>query len=165
MELYGWLIGSWDLDVTEFSADGTERRRAGEWHFGWVLEGRAVQDVWIVPPRRQRDAPDTTTAGAYYGTTLRVYDPRIDAWHIAWTEPVGQAYLTQIGRRHGDRIVQEGRDTVGNLRRWTFSDITPDSFRWRGEVFSDDGSTWHCHMDFTARRTSHVPITGSTAAT
>jgi hypothetical protein len=51
MDLYGRFVGSWDLDVTQFSAGGTPRRRKGEWHFGWALEGRAVQDVWIVPPR------------------------------------------------------------------------------------------------------------------
>ena len=49
MELYGWLVGSWDLDVTRFQADGAVIRRKGEWHFGWVLEGRAIQDVWIIP--------------------------------------------------------------------------------------------------------------------
>ena len=51
MHLYGWLVGSWDLEVTRFLADGTRRRRSGEWHFGWVLEGRAIQDVWVVPRR------------------------------------------------------------------------------------------------------------------
>jgi hypothetical protein len=48
MDLYGWLIGSSDLDVTRFLDDGSERRRQGEWHFGWALEGRAIQDIWIV---------------------------------------------------------------------------------------------------------------------
>lgn len=50
MALYGWLIGSWALDVSEHLDDGSARRRPGEWHFGWALEGRAIQDVWIVPP-------------------------------------------------------------------------------------------------------------------
>jgi len=47
----------------------------GEIHAGWVLQGRAIQDVWIFP-------------GAFYGTTLRVYDPGLDAWHILWSDPV-----------------------------------------------------------------------------
>ena len=51
MDLYGWLIGSWELDVTRYLDDGSQLRISGEWHFGWVLEGRAIQDVWIVPPR------------------------------------------------------------------------------------------------------------------
>lgn len=25
MDLYGWLVGSWDIDVTEFQEDGSKR--------------------------------------------------------------------------------------------------------------------------------------------
>ena len=54
MDLYGRFVGSWELDVMQIRDDGTQRRRPGEWHFGWALEGRAIQDVWIVPPRGER---------------------------------------------------------------------------------------------------------------
>lgn len=152
MDLYGWLVGSWELDVTGFLPDGSKRRRPGEWHFGWALEGRAIQDVWIVPPRgaaRQGDAAANVNS---YGTTLRVYDPRIDAWHIQWTDPVTQTYFTMIGRRQGDDIVQLGKGPDGNLIRWSFAEITPNSFRWRGEVSADDGATWRLNVEFLARR-------------
>jgi hypothetical protein len=162
MDLYGWLIGSWDLDVVEFLDDGTERRRPGEWHFGWVLDGRAVQDVWIVPPRRQWSS-DPLANGERFGTTLRVYDPRIDAWHIQWTEPVTQAYLTMIGRRQGDDIVQLATDKAGNQRRWSFSDITPNSFRWRGEVSLDGGATWRLQVEFLARRVALTQVVANVA--
>lgn len=153
MALYAWLIGSWDLDVSELLEDGSTRRRNGEWHFAWVLEGRAIQDVWIVPARGTRRAGDAAAAAReYYGTTLRVYDPAIAAWHIHWTDPVIQVHLRMLGRREGKDIVQLGKDQAGNLRRWSFSEIAPDSFRWRGEVSPDDGSTWQCHIDFRARR-------------
>jgi hypothetical protein len=152
MDLYGWLIGSWDLDVTEFQEDGSTRRRRGEWHFAWVLEGRAIQDVWIVPPRGAREHEDAAANANYYGTTLRTYNPKVDAWHIEWTDPVSQTYLTMIGRQQGDDIVQTGTDAAGNLRRWSFSEITPASFRWRGEVSDDRGQTWHRHIEFLARR-------------
>src|SRR3954468_4884057 len=92
MDLYAWLIGAWELDVKEYGEDGAVRRRPGEWHFGWVLEGRAIQDVWIVPPRGERSC-DAARNVDYYGTTLRVYDPRLDAWHIRWTDPVSQIQL------------------------------------------------------------------------
>jgi hypothetical protein len=151
MALYGWLVGSWMIDVTEYRDDGTTRRRPGEWHFGWVLEGRAVQDVWIVPPRGTRHG-DAVANGNRYGTTLRVYDPRIDAWHIQWTDPVSQTYLTMVGRKDGDAIVQVGTNAEGQPIRWSFRDITPDSFLWRGEVSRDDGATWRTHVEFTARR-------------
>ena len=151
MDLYGWLIGSWSLDVTEFDIDAATRHRTGEWHFGWTLEGRAIQDAWIVPERGKRSG-DAVAEAQYYGTTLRIYDPRIEAWRIQWIDPVAQAYLAMIGRREGDDIVQLGHDGAGALRRWSFSQITPDSFRWRGEVSRDEGQTWFLHMEYFARR-------------
>jgi hypothetical protein len=140
MDLYGWLVGSWDLDVTRFLPDGTRRRRPGEWHFGWVLEGRAIQDVWVVPPRGARQG-DAAANVFVYGTTLRVYDPRIDAWHIQWADPVTQTYLSMIGRKEGSDIVQLGKSPDGNLIRWSFRDITAESFRWQCEVSVDSGAT------------------------
>lgn len=152
MDLYAWLIGSWTLDVTEHGPDGAKRQRPGEWHFGWVLEGRAIQDVWIVPPRGSDRTGEAVKSGNYYGTTLRVYDPRIDAWQIQWIEPVSQTYLAMIGRREGTDIVQIGKAPSGNLIRWSFSEITPDSFHWRGEVSADNGATWRTNVEFVARR-------------
>jgi len=151
MALYGRFVGSWDLDVTEFKGDGTTRRRPGEWHFGWALEGRAVQDVWVVPPRGQRQG-DAVALSNRYGTTLRVYDPAIDAWHIQWTDPVGQTYLSMIGRAEGDDIVQLGRSAAGHLIRWGFYQIKPDAFLWRGEASADNEADWNRVVEFTARR-------------
>jgi len=152
MKLYSWLIGSWALDVTETRADGTQRRAPGEWHFAWVLEGRAIQDVWIFPGRRAGRAGDPVQKLNYYGTTLRVYDPGIDAWHIQWTDPVAQIYVSQIGRKQGDRIVQEGRLSSGEMIRWSFFEITPNSFKWKSELSSDEGVTWRVNMELFAIR-------------
>jgi len=149
MRLYGWLIGRWTFAATVHRDDGTTHKGEGEIHFAWVLEGRAVQDVWILP-------------GVFYGTTLRVYDPGIDAWHILWSDPLRQVYSRQIGRAQGDDIVQHGKNDVGEAVRWSFTQITPDSFRWTGERSrddgatdddkTDDGKTWHLQAEFLARR-------------
>jgi len=154
MDLYGRFVGSWELDVTQFAEDGTCRRRKGEWHFGWALEGRAVQDVWIVPPRGELRRGDAAANINSYGTTLRVFDPRIDAWHIQWSDPVTQNYLHMIGRAQGCDIVQLGMTEDGRLIRWCFLDITPDSFLWRGESSTDGGASWRVVIEFTARRTA-----------
>jgi hypothetical protein len=154
MDLYGRFVGSWDLDVTHFREDGVRRQRKGEWHFGWVLEGRAVQDVWIVPPRGELRHGDAAANANSYGTTLRVYDPKADAWHIQWTDPVTQNLLHMIGRQQGDDIVQLGTRPDGTLIRWSFLEIAPDSFRWLGEFSRDQGATWHRNIEFTARRVS-----------
>jgi hypothetical protein len=143
LNLYGWLKGSWHMDATIFSADGTRQHTGtGEIHFAWVLEGRALQDVWILP-------------GVFYGTTLRVYDPSLDAWHILWSDPLRQVYRRQIGRARGRDIVQEGTDeTSGAPVRWSFTEITPDSFRWTGERSDDGGKTYWLQAEFFATRAS-----------
>ena len=139
MGLYGWLIGDWQMDAVVYADNGSAHRGRGEIHFGWVLEGRAIQDVWILP-------------GVFYGTTLRIYDPAIDAWHILWSDPLKQLYRRQIGRARGKDIVQEGTDDAGAAVRWSFSEITPNSFRWRGERSPDGGTTWQLQAEFVVRR-------------
>lgn len=139
MKLYGWLIGRWTMDAIVHRDDGTQHQDVGEIHFGWVLEGRAIQDVWILP-------------GVFYGTTLRVYDPGLDAWHILWSDPLRQFYTRQIGRAQGDDIVQEGTNEAGEAVRWSFTKITRDAFRWIGERSPDGGKTWQLQAEYFARR-------------
>ena len=152
MGLYGWLTGRWEMDAVTYGDDGSTHTGRGEIHFGWVLEGRAIQDVWILP-------------GIFHGTTLRVYDPDIDAWHILWSDPVRQYYARQIGRARGNDIVQEGKNDAGAMLRWSFTDITPDSFRWLGERSTDGGATWQLQAEFLARRATSAASTARAAAT
>ncbi len=151
--VYAWLIGSWDVRVIDHQSDGSKHESAGEWHFSWVLEGRAVQDVWISPPRTQRKA-SPPKSGNRYGTSLRVYDSKIGAWRVTWINPVSGAHDELIGRRKGNDIVQEGRDSEGNQMRWVFTDIKPDTFRWYGERSYDGGKTWRLEAEFFAKRNS-----------
>lgn len=141
--LYGWLIGSWDMDAVRHLAPGTTRKSRGEIHFGWILEGRAIQDVWYIPDEDGQTPP-------LCGTTLRVYDPGLDAWHIIWVDPIGQKHLRQIGKAFGKEIVQEGADSSGTILRWRFTEITPDSFHWIGE--RREGAGWAPQVEFFARR-------------
>ena len=151
MDLYGRFVGSWDLDVRQFTEDGRERRRAAEWHFGWALEGRAVQDVWIMPRRDER-TDSLNKSLNMYGTTLRVWDPSIQAWRITWMNPAGHHFEQQIGRRTGTDIVQLGLRSDGTPTRWRFTDITQNSFHWLGESLQGDGSTWTLEGEFLAKR-------------
>ena len=54
----------------------------------------------------------------------------------------------------GDDIVQLGTRPDGKLIRWSFSEITPNSFRWRGEISDDEGVSWRLNVEFLARRTA-----------
>ena len=50
------------------------------------------------------------------------------------------------------RAFLEALDAAGNLIRWSFSEITAKSFRWRGELSADDGATWRLNVELFARR-------------
>jgi hypothetical protein len=151
-DLYGWLIGSWDVDVTDYDLSASPHKSKGEWHFSRVLEGRAIQDIFIVPIRGSRQG--VGKEWNRYGTTLRFYDPTIDAWRITWFNPVRTVKNELIARRKGNDIVQAGKLDDGTLMRWSFVDIKPDSFRWLGESSDDGGKTWVLGAEFLAKRKS-----------
>jgi hypothetical protein len=150
-DVYGWLIGSWELDVRRYGVDVTSRNLKGEVHFGWVLEGRAIQDVWIMPQRTER-SPQMEKTCNMYGATLRVWDASIQAWRVTWINAVTGSRDELIGRWSGKDIVQVGARANGTPIRWMFTQITPNSFRWTGEVLEADGHTWRLEGEFLVRR-------------
>jgi hypothetical protein len=151
-DVYGWLVGSWQLEVLHYKAvDVSSLAFKGEAHFGWVLEGRAIQDVWIMPRCSERN-PNISKTDNMYGSTLRVWDPAIQAWRITWTNPVSGHREDQIARRIGNEIVQIGARADGTPTRWRFFEITPSSFHWIGEALDKDGSSWKLEGEFRATR-------------
>jgi hypothetical protein len=153
LRLYAWLVGQWDLDVTTFAADGTSHSGSGEIYAGWVLRGRAIQDVWMIPrlADRRPGIAQLPGAGNWYGTTLRIYDPNVDAWRILWSDPATSFFSQQIARARGRDIVQEGPDPRGGRTRWTFTEIEPDSFRWSAE-HANGTADWRKEVEVHARR-------------
>jgi len=146
--VFGQFVGDWEFRGVEYHADGSRVTDRGEIEFAWVLEGRAVQDVWI-----ERERSDGQTK--IYGTTLRVYDPTLDAWRIVWANPPTGSQQTMLARKKGDEIVLQGKNPDGIAIRWIFSEIKPDSFRWRGERF--DGASWHVYEECFPRRIKAKP--------
>jgi hypothetical protein len=151
-DVYGWLVGSWVLEVLHYkTVDVSRQGLKGEAHFGWVLEGRAIQDVWIMPRVSER-GPGIPRTNNMFGTTLRTWDPEVQGWRIRWSNPVISHYEDQIGRRSGKDIVQAGARRDGTPTRWSFTEITPDSFHWIGESLNSDGKTWKLEGEFRAKR-------------
>lgn len=156
-DLYDPLLGDWDAEVIDHLPGEPPRRQSAEMHFARVLEGRAIQDLWIAPARGERaGAP---RPGNRCGTTLRVYDPALDAWRITWWNPVSGVESRLWGRRAGSQIVQTGSDAEGRLVRWVFVEVGPDRFHWKGERSGDGGLTWTCEAEFRARRRGAPPLT------
>jgi hypothetical protein len=153
--LYGQFVGDWEAEIFTYPPDGSRYQGRGEIHFDWILEGRAIQDVWMTPPRsdRRADAPVLPLAGNWYGTTVRAYDLTLDAWRIFWIDPATNSYRQQIGRPRGADIVQEGTTDTGALSRWSFTEITRQSFHWKAEASLDQGVSWRLFVTVFARRT------------
>lgn len=155
LQLYGQFVGSWEAEAQAFLANGSTRTHFWQIHFSWVLEGRAIQDVWITPPRRGSRARESQPWGPFtyqYGTTLRVYDRALDAWRVTWIDPTAGYRADLVGRADGDGIFQEGTGSDGARVRWIFSDIARRSFRWRAEVSRDQGASWYRAIALRAER-------------
>jgi hypothetical protein len=71
----------------------------------------------------------------------------------AWPriEPVNSRRRRFIGHPTGDEIVLISDEEDPQLR-WRFTDIRPNSFRWRGEVSRDGGATWELEEEMHATR-------------
>jgi hypothetical protein len=149
MMLYGQFVGAWDGTVIVHRADGERFESSCEVHFGWVLEGGAIQDVWIVPSRTGRDPGEPDRM---YGTTLRIYNPQQDHWQIIFADPVRQAYNQMTGRQVGPDIVQEYRDAAGAICQWCFTEIEDNSLHWIGRESTDERKTWRLVDEFYLTR-------------
>jgi hypothetical protein len=151
-DVYGWLVGSWELDVKRYwAADVSPECIKGEVHAAWALEGRAIHDVWIMPRRCDRTVKLDKKRNMC-GTTLRAWDSSIRAWQIFWSNPAGDHFERQIGRRSGSDIVQLGVRPDGTVTRWRFTEITASSFHWIGEALAADGQVWNVEGEFLATR-------------
>jgi hypothetical protein len=149
--LFGRFIGAWLMDVSFFNPDGAcIARFKADWLFSWILQGRAIQDVLISPCKEERAA--NPNAPLRLGTTLRYYDPVQDFWRVVFVGTTSNTHVSLIGRKRGDGILLEGPDVDGSPMQWSFSEITPNSFRWRGMISKDSGKSWYLEQEMFATR-------------
>ena len=128
---FGKLIGSWKI---EYIDNSNSRSIKGEWHFSWIMEGMAVQDVIILPDFE-------------YGTTLRVYHPGTSAWDVAYCF-TGKIIRLEA-RKQGDQIVLT--NVEDHRKKWVFVNIEDNRFHWQDVTVKDDGQ-WQINFDLYAER-------------
>jgi hypothetical protein len=111
-----------------------------------VLDGRAVQDLWIVDPSGAGKDREVYT-------TVYYFEPKSRAWHATFVDPESASVLSFSGGAAGsDRFVLETQNTNSKTTRWSFNDIRPDSFVWRDEQSSDGGKTWRLKSEYHMKR-------------
>jgi hypothetical protein len=143
--LFGQFIGDWDIKSRYLEADGSWIPMRGQVHFGWILGGLAIQDVWM-------GCLESEEKMILFGTTIRFYDPKIDAWRSTWLSPLRGLVQLFIGRKVNDEIVLDLQNTEGFPQKWIFSEITPTSFRWRSKETRDNGKTWSLTEEMQIRK-------------
>ncbi|MCL2261723.1 MAG: hypothetical protein FWC08_00710 [Defluviitaleaceae bacterium] len=148
LNLFGQFIGEWEFDGVFAKDTPDEWRVPGEWLFSWILDGTAIQDVFICPSRAEQ-ARNPNPDGEY-GTTVRFYNPQTDSWNCAYglfgTMTVLEA------KQVGEQIIVTNKSDTASLTQWVFSDITPNSFHWQNRTSTDNGNTWSVIFELFARR-------------
>jgi hypothetical protein len=151
-KVFARLVGAWDVEYTDFTKSGKTLHRTGELRFGWVMDGRVLQDVWVVDPS------GTSQEREVY-TDLFYFEPKSGSWHAASVDPYAASVATFVGNPIGDdRIVLESRDLEPTqVHRWSFNDIGPGSLVFRDEASSDDGKTWKLKSEYHMKRRGTLP--------
>lgn len=140
------IVGTWDVQYTDFAKDGTAIHRTGEFIVGWIMDGQAVQDLWIVNPSGTRKEREVYT-------DLHWFDAKSRTWHATFVDPEHGSVARFTGGPVGnDRYVLETSDLGSKQTRWSFNDIRPDSFVWRDEASNDGGKTWKLQSEYQMRR-------------
>jgi hypothetical protein len=160
LKLFGQFVGDWKFDLISIQLDARRLKGGGEWHFGWVLDGRAVQDVWVA----RDDVSNPNGVISEWGTTLRCYDPKSDAWRVVWVGPKRGIVMAFVAKQSADEIVMEVDYVQGlphvnpssgppiHRGQWIFDQIKPDSFHWRSVTSRDGGKDWAVDQEMFVRR-------------
>ena len=149
-EVLGRLVGTWDVEYTDFDKDGKAIHRTGEFIVSWVMDGRALQDLWIVNPSGTRKEREVYTY-------LHYFEPKSRTWHATFVDPEHGSVAGFTGSATGnDRFVLATHDLGSEETRWSFNDIRPDSVIFRDEASGDGGKTWKLRSeDHMTRRGAH----------
>lgn len=140
------LVGTWDVDYTDFSKDGKTTHRAGEFIVGWVMDGRVIQEFWIVYPSGSRKDREVYTH-------LRYYNPKTRTWSSTFIDPEHVSIARFSGGTvSDDRTALTTQDFDGTDTRWSINDLRTDSFVWREEESRDGGKTWRLLAEHHMKR-------------
>ncbi|MCM1578358.1 MAG: hypothetical protein NC078_06130 [Ruminococcus sp.] len=135
---YAPLIGDWDFDYYDGyngSESKTLRQVKGEWLFRKVLEGSAVQDIFICPSRPERQTKPQKDGE--YGTAIRRFDFGEKCRKMFCCTKDYNIHVTW--QKEQDRLVGTVSENPDN--RFIFSEITENSFHWQNIVVRENGSS------------------------
>ena len=137
-DIFGKFIGEWSLELTITNLNGISVQHKGEWHFHRILQGRAIQDVWIIPNLNSIDGNEFHE----YGTTVRTYNANTKKWKAVWVGPIqNQFFVFDIDDNNEAIILTETNNPKLEMK-WSFFDIFPNSFQWKSEIRIKETGNW-----------------------
>ena len=154
LALFGRFVGSWDLDWSGRDAAGRPLSARGELHFGWVLGGRAIQDIWIVPGRGQPGEGEPPHA--FHGSTPPLLRPGHRRLALDLDRAGQRAFAASSDGPTATTsccsAARTCRSSAGASRR-----SAPTHSLERGEA-RDDGAVWTPDDEMRATRADRVEL-------
>lgn len=138
---YAPLLGDWQFDYVEPGG----RQLKGEWFFRRVLEGAAIEDLFICPSRDTRMS-DSQPDGEY-GAAIRMYHPEKRGYDMTYT---CTKYTKRLEvRKERGMIVCTVQDDPSE--KWVFLTVTATAFHWQNVRVLENG-TWRVNCEVFASR-------------
>lgn len=144
---WGSIIGEWELEWVVHPGTSNERCVKGEWIFSWILEGKAIQDVFICPSREE--VKNKGISNGEYGTTIRVYCEKTNCWEIFY------ACSNDVNRLQAKKVDNEIilTEIPDGKMKWIFSNIQKNSFQWQN-IQLKNNNQWEVIVSAKAIRKS-----------
>lgn len=138
---YAPLLGDWNFDYSE----PTGRKLKGEWFFRRVLEGTAIEDIFICPSRDTKELnpqPD-----GEYGVAVRMYNQARRCYDMTY---ICTKYTKRLEVRKEQGMI--ACTVLDNPReKWMFVEVTETTFHWQNVSVLEDG-TRHLNCEVFASR-------------
>lgn len=150
---YAFIIGEWDCKTRFMNPQGEYGEGRATWTGFWILDGWAVQDVWV---SRQADGSE------FHGTNIRSFNPETGKWDNRWLPQGTLQWKHFESEQVRDTMVMtggRGRDPRGEfVDRNTFYAIGENGWKWRKDRSYDGGKSWIEGIGFIeAMRTAPRP--------
>lgn len=144
---FDFWIGEWEA----FAPNGN---KGGDSKISLMLDSCTILEEW-------------TSAGLqkglrFAGKSYNMYNAAQKRWQQYWVDNTGN--ITQYFNGHyeeGKMIVQTDNekvnDTLWQIQKMTFYNLSPDKVRQHGETSNDNGKTWVTSFDLEYRRKTGNP--------
>ena len=152
IEDWGQLVGNWNIVFESVDQSGNVQQSfEGEWNWFYILNGYAIQDVFILPPRSKATNPDTL----FYGVGIRIYDETLNKWESVWVDTSNKKLEFREASSKDGEIVLFQTNAKGEKLKITYFEITEQSFEWKQEVFDTTKENWIVTQLIHAKKREH----------